>query len=238
MLNAALTSNERRLPIGDRHGAEGGAVPRQGREPSPIRSALVTLPEGLSINPDAADGQTACTDEQANFDTEGADECPDTAKIGTFADHHPGPRRTPARCPLHRRTQAGQPVPAPDGRLGLRDPREGRRGHPQRPSTGQVTFSVDGPPPGPVRNLQSAPLRLGSGPARDADPLHLYKIGSTSPPGTTGSRRSLPNRTWNHQGPGGRPCPAVIRPFNPRLVAGMSNADGGSLLQLPPEARP
>jgi hypothetical protein len=53
--------------------------------PSPIRSVILSLPEGLTINPDAADGQSACPDELANFGTEGPAECPDRAKIGTFA---------------------------------------------------------------------------------------------------------------------------------------------------------
>ncbi len=52
--------------------------------PSEIKSAAVTLPEGFTVNPDAADGQTACTDAQANFKSEGPAECPDSAKIGTF----------------------------------------------------------------------------------------------------------------------------------------------------------
>ena len=33
--------------------------------PSQIRSAIMTLPEGLTINPDAADGQSACSDADA-----------------------------------------------------------------------------------------------------------------------------------------------------------------------------
>src|SRR5262249_14159027 len=45
------------------------------------------LPAELSINPDAADGQSMCTDEQARFDSEGPAECPDQAKIGTFFVH-------------------------------------------------------------------------------------------------------------------------------------------------------
>ena len=45
----------------------------------------VTLPEGFTVNPDAADGQTACTEAQANFDSDGPAECPDQSKIGTFS---------------------------------------------------------------------------------------------------------------------------------------------------------
>ena len=55
--------------------------------PSELHSAVVTLPEGLTVNPDAADGQSACADSQANFGTEGPAECPDQAKIGTIAIH-------------------------------------------------------------------------------------------------------------------------------------------------------
>ena len=66
--------------------------------PSQIQSAIVTLPEGLTINPDAADGQSACTDAQANFGTEAPADCPDNAKIGTFAIGTAGPRRTRSRA--------------------------------------------------------------------------------------------------------------------------------------------
>src|SRR5262249_57921360 len=55
--------------------------------PSPIHSAVVTLAQGLTINPDAADGQTACTDTEANFASEGPANCPDNSKIGTMAIH-------------------------------------------------------------------------------------------------------------------------------------------------------
>ena len=55
--------------------------------PSEIRSAIITLPDGFTINPDAADGQSACADAQVNFGSEGPANCPDNSKIGTFALH-------------------------------------------------------------------------------------------------------------------------------------------------------
>ena len=51
--------------------------------PSELKSAIVTLPPGLTINPDAADGQSECTEAEANFKSDGPAECPDNAKIGT-----------------------------------------------------------------------------------------------------------------------------------------------------------
>ena len=56
----------------------------QTASPSELKSATVTLPPGLTINPDAADGQSSCTDAEANFGSEGPAGCPDNAKIGTF----------------------------------------------------------------------------------------------------------------------------------------------------------
>ena len=53
--------------------------------PSELRKAVVTLPEGFTVNPDAADGQTMCTEAQANFGSEGPAHCPDSSKIGTFS---------------------------------------------------------------------------------------------------------------------------------------------------------
>ena len=72
--------------------------------PSQIRGAIVKFPEGLTINPDAADGQRACTDDQANFDTEGPDECPDNAKIGNITIT-PSPSPIPSKA---RSTSASQ----------------------------------------------------------------------------------------------------------------------------------
>jgi len=49
---------------------------------STLKSAAVTLPEGLTVNPAAGDGQQACTVEQVGFGTAAPSRCPDAAKIG------------------------------------------------------------------------------------------------------------------------------------------------------------
>ena len=53
--------------------------------PSEIRATTVTLPEGMSINPNAADGKTACADADARFGTEEEAHCPDSRKVGTVS---------------------------------------------------------------------------------------------------------------------------------------------------------
>lgn len=55
----------------------------QGRATSTLKRAVVTLPEGLTVNPAAADGLAACSAAQVGFGTTEPSHCPDAAKIGS-----------------------------------------------------------------------------------------------------------------------------------------------------------
>jgi len=55
----------------------------KGVSTSELRTATVTLPPGMTINPSAADGLAACSAAQVGLGTDGASECPDAAKIGS-----------------------------------------------------------------------------------------------------------------------------------------------------------
>ena len=59
--------------------------------PSELQGATVTLPPGFTINPSAADGKTACADEEANFGSEEAGSCPEYARSAAS-------RSTARRC--------------------------------------------------------------------------------------------------------------------------------------------
>ena len=61
---------------------------------STLKSALVTLPEGLTINPAAGDGLAACSDQQFGFGTDAAPACPDAAKLGSAEVEVPALERT------------------------------------------------------------------------------------------------------------------------------------------------
>lgn len=50
---------------------------------SPLRSARVTLPEGMTVNAAAANGAAGCDAAQAAYKQRGPAHCPDSSKIGT-----------------------------------------------------------------------------------------------------------------------------------------------------------
>jgi hypothetical protein len=197
--------------------------------PSTIRSANLILPEGISINPDAADGQQACTDDQANFDSEGRDECPDSAKIGNFDIETPA-----LDGPLTGSLYIGEPKPGNQYRAFLIASGFGINSkivasfHPD-PRTGQLTISVVDLPQVPFekfnlhlfasdRGLVSTPTRCS---VYQADSIFIPWNASLAP------QHSKPTLSVT-SGPYGGPCPGQVRPFNPSLVAGMSNPVAGA----------
>ncbi len=63
-------------------------------EPSQTRDAYVLLPEGMTVNPGAADGLEVCSVAQVHFKERVAAECPDAAKLAEFEVEIPAlPRR-------------------------------------------------------------------------------------------------------------------------------------------------
>jgi hypothetical protein len=196
--------------------------------PSAIRDVTVVFPEGLTINPDAADGQTACPEALARFGTELAAECPDSSKIGNFQIGSPA-----LDGPLLGSIYFGEPLPGDQYRIfmiadgfgihaklfgSLRpDPRTGRleaifRDFPQVPfeSFDLHLFASD-------RGVVATPARCA-----------VYQVDSTFVPWNTtlAPQNSRPSLGIS-SGPNGTPCPGVRRPFDPRLVAGTSNPVAG-----------
>lgn len=70
----AAVSTELQVPI------EGDP---KGQETSAVRTTKVTLPQGMGLNPSAADGLAACTPEQFGKGTRNPVACPANSKIGT-----------------------------------------------------------------------------------------------------------------------------------------------------------
>ncbi len=197
--------------------------------PSEIRSAIVRLPDGLTINPDAADGQRSCADAQANFGTEGPANCPDNAKIGTFALHTVALDGT-----LDGSIYIGQPKPGDQYRLFLVADGFGVHAKLQaevRPDliTGQLTVYLTDLPQVPFDSIQMHLFASDRG--LMATPTHctLYPVSAQFFPWNTTLADQTSVQFFSlDSGPNATPCPAATRPFHPRLIAGTSNANAGS----------
>jgi hypothetical protein len=190
--------------------------------PSELRGATVALPPGFSINPNAADGKTSCSDLAANIGTgsNAAASCPEFSKIGTDTVD-----------------SSALPQPVPGG-IYIGDPQPGNRYrifltadgfnthiklagsiHPD-PVTGQVITTFENLPQSPLtefnmhffgaeRGLLATPTQCGT-----------YPVVSTFTPWD----EALPKQTSTQfftidSGPGGAPCPDATRPFSPGFEA-------------------
>jgi hypothetical protein len=186
-------------------------------EPSEIKAATVTLPEGFTINPDAADGQTECTEAQANFKSEGPANCPDTAKIGTFSIGTPA---LPER--LEGSVYLGEPKPGDQYRLFMMASGFGINAKivgsvKPDPLTGRLTAEFPNLPQAPFEDFQ----------------LHLFS-GERALMATPTTCTIYPAEQATSQifslesGPHAAACPGQVRPFHPSLEAATSNATAGA----------
>jgi len=195
---------------------------------SEIRAVSVTLPEGFSINPNAADGKTSCSDVQARFGTTEEAQCPPDSKVGTLDLLSSAlPESIPGSIYL------GEPLPGDRYRIFITADGFGTHvklpgsAYPD-PQTGQLKVVFENLPQSPLtefdmhlfgseRGLLATPARCGT-----------YPVQSEFVPWDG----LLPNQTSTQffkveSGPGGSPCPSSARPFAPTLhAAGASNAAG------------
>ena len=198
-------------------------------EPSEIKAATVTLPEGFTINPDAADGQSACAETQVNFDSEGPAKCPDSSKIGTFSIGTPA---LPDR--LEGDVFIGEPKPGDQYRLYLIASGFGINAKltgsvKPDPVTGRLNVEFPDLPQAPFEDFQ---LHLFSGErGLMATPIHctVYPVTAKFFPWNTTQAEQETSQTFSlDSGPHGSVCSGEVRPFHPALLAGTSNASAGA----------
>ena len=196
---------------------------------SELRTSLITLPEGFTINPNAADGKIACPDIQANIGTLFEAHCPEFSKIaGLTLDVAALPGPIPGAIYLAE-PKPGEPyrvILAADGfathikLLGSVRP---------NPQTGQLTLAFEDLPQAPLqefdvhvfgseRGLFASPPKCGHTPVQtEFVPWNnkLLNSHSTGFMDFTG-------------GPNGSACPGGTRPFTPSTQTGVANNTAGA----------
>ena len=195
---------------------------------SELKSTVVTLPEGFSINPNAADGKTSCSDAQANFGTTLEAECPEISKIGTIEiDSSALPAELPGAIYI------GEPQPGNKYRIFITGDGFGTHiklpGSIQLdPQTGRMVVSFKDLPQTPLEGFNFH--FFGSDRGLLATPTHCgsYEVKADFEPwdNALSSQSSLSSFTID-SGPNGTPCPGAVRPFNPTMIAGNSDNTAG-----------
>jgi hypothetical protein len=196
--------------------------------PSELKSARVTLPQGFSINPSAADGKVACSESLSAIGTRLAAMCPEASKIGTLMLN-----------------VAALPEPIP-GALYLVQPKPSE---PYRVLLAASGFATNVKLLGTVEaNQQTGQVSVvfGSLPQAPLEEFDLHIFGSergllATPPhcGTYSAEgefvpwntqllaRHTSNSITIDEGPGGSSCPVGPRPYSPKLEAGVEDPRAG-----------
>ena len=197
--------------------------------PSQMRAATITLPEGISINPDAADGQSSCSDLQAGFGSELAGVCPDRSKIGTVEVHTPA-----LEAPLVGSLYIGEPRPGDQYRVFMVF--DGFGIHAKLPvsvqpdpQTGQLKMSVTDLPQLPFEEFDLHLFASDRGLVATPTQCGFYSADASFVPWNDklAPQHSRPFVSLD-SGPHGSPCPGEPRPFHPRLAAGTANPLAGA----------
>ncbi|MGE5281512.1 MAG: hypothetical protein ACM3N0_04165 [Chloroflexota bacterium] len=225
----------------------------EAQETSHLRTATVTLPEGMGLNPSAANGLEACSDEQFGKGTRNPVACPAGSKIGTVTIDTPPLPEGPIGGnvylgrQLSRDPASGQEyrifADVESARYGLSvrlignvsaDPQTGRltttfADNPQVPF-GSFTLDFDDGPQAPLTSPPTCGPHLTSSSmtpwttAEGLVPAGEEGGPSTGPPAEPTSEFTL------DKAPGGGKCPAGrgARPFAPGFGADDANPLGGA----------
>jgi len=214
---------------------------------SHVRSGRVSLPQGMGLNPSAADGLVACTDAQFGKGTRNPIDCPASSRIGTVEVDTPPLPDGSLIGPVY----VGQPldsnpasgnlyrifVAAESGRFGISARLIGKVS--ANPGTGQLTTDFDEaalgriPLPGlPQVPFESVRLTFNGGP----------KAPLTSPP-TCGPHTTTSQMTpWSSAigpvMPGGEEGPSTDPPASPSHDFALTSLPGGGDCPKTLAARP
>jgi hypothetical protein len=242
----------------DVHVPQQGSINGSGLANSNIKNIAVTLPEGVTLNPAAADGLLGCAEAQVGFmgsdpssgavlftPTLAAPFCPDAAKVASVK----------IKSPL---LPPGQPLvgavylatPAPGGEAGqnpfaslvamyivAEDPISGTVVKlPGKvtldPATGQIRATFEN---APQLAFEDAEIHFfGGSRAPLATPARCgtYTTSATFTPWSGNEAVSSTSSFQVTSGPNGSSCPGASLPFAPSLAAGTTNINAGSFTPL------
>ena len=192
-----------------------------------LRNVKVTLPEGMTINPGAADGLAACSDEQLGLSNDHPVACPDGAKIGTVTATTPVLKET-LTGDVYLRSQASNDPESGDMfrmALVLENKERGvlvklAGGVKVNTTTGRIVTEFDNNPQLPVEHVE---LALKTGPRAP-----LATPASCGAKSIETTLTSWAGQTVTKTSPFSIDCTAGLGGFSPSLTAGTAQPVGGA----------
>jgi len=191
-----------------------------------MREARVTLPEGMTVNPSAADGLAGCSDQQVGFHEEVDAECPDASKIGTAAISSPVLPH-PLEGALYLRTPGGKGsqfrvwLVSDDLGLHVKIPGEVR----PDPSSGQLTAVFSDIPQVPVKQVELEIWGGARAPLKNPDSCGSYETTSVISPWSNDPAATPSDHFEITRSSNGGPCPGSpsAEPNSPGFEAGTAS---------------
>ena len=198
-----------------------------GQAPPALKKAVVTLPDGMTINPTAAGGLTACTDAGLRLKSKEPVSCPESSKVGTVTAKSPLMEETLTGGVYIRSQNSDDPESGEMFRLGLVLENEKRGISVRLPgsivadrNTGRLVTTFDNNPELPVSDIN---LKFKDGPRA---PL--------ATPSTCGQKTSdITLTSWGKQTVTRQSsftvdCTAGLGGFAPAFSAGTIDPTGGA----------
>ena len=203
------------------------------------RKTVVTLPEGVSVNPSFAEGASVCSEQQykaEKIDTPAGAGCPEASKLGSVIAQSPLLEE-----PVEGSVYLAAPYANPFGTLSAlylvaRAPERGvlvkQAGKVEfDPNTGQITSTFEGLPPIPYSSFKLHFREGARAPLATPSACGEYRTIAKMTPFSASSDAQAIERTASFQierGPDGGPCPSGgLPPFKPGLIAGSINNAAG-----------
>ncbi len=216
--------------------ADEGLSNPEGLAHSDIKEAVVTLPEGFSVNPAIAEGLEVCTEAQLDKETAFSDlgaGCPNASKIGTVEVETPlldenvnGSlfQAAPYENPFGSLIALYIVIKNPNLGIVVKQP---LRVIPD-PETGQLTTVAEDLPQLPFSHFRLHFREGARSPLATPPACGKYEVQAELTPSSGGAPITTTSAFEIVTGPGGGPCPAAgLPPFKPGLIAGTINNRAG-----------
>jgi hypothetical protein len=208
----------------------------EGDAQATVKETTVTLPEGVALNPSAADGLLACSTEQAGLEVDAPVSCPESSKVGTVEIHTPL-LPDPLVGAAYLATQDANPfgslialyVVAEDAKAGVLVKLAGQVT--PNPVTGQLVTTFKETPNVPFEDF-SLNFFGGSRAPLSTPPLCGAYTTTASFGPWSGNAPVASSSTFDITGgPDNTPC-ASPRPFQPGFAAGTTSVQAGGYTPL------